>query len=108
MVLKWRKTGKTCLSILLVVVCLMTSLLFFNISARADGIIRIGTVEVSSSLNFRSGAGTGYDVIAKLYNGDAGVILDQAAASNGKIWYKMTINGKTGWASSDYIRVTET
>ncbi len=108
MVLKWRKTGKTCLSILLAVVCLTTSLLFFNISAKADNIIRIGTVEVSSSLNFRSGPGTNNGVIGYLSNGDSGVILDQAAASNGKIWYQMTINGKTGWASSDYIRVTET
>lgn len=101
----WRKT---CLSILLIIVCLGTSLLFLNINVNAGTVIRTGTVEVSSSLNFRNGPGTEYDVIGYLKNGDSGQIIDEATATTGKIWYKMVVNGTTGWASSSYVKVTET
>lgn len=103
-----RNVSRTCLSILLIVVCLGTSLLFLAINADAKTVIRTGTVEVSSSLNFRSGPGTDYSVIGYLKNGDTGEIIDEGKASNGKIWYKMVVNGKTGWASSSYVKVTET
>jgi beta-N-acetylglucosaminidase len=92
----------------MIVVCLGTSLLFLGINADAKTIIRTGTIEVSSSLNLRNGPGTGYDVIGYLKNGDTGEIIGEDTASNGKIWYKMNINGKTGWASSSYVKVTET
>lgn len=101
----WRNT---CLSILLIVVCFMTSLFFLGINANAETIIRTGTVQVSSSLNFRNGPGTEYDVIGYLYNGNTGQIIEEKAATTGTIWYKMNINGKIGWASSNYIKVTET
>ena len=103
-----RNVSRTCLSILMIVVCLGTSLLFLGINADAKTIIRTGTIEVSSSLNLRNGPGTGYDVIGYLKNGDTGEIIGEDTASNGKIWYKMNINGKTGWASSSYVKVTET
>ena len=102
-----RKEVKTCLSILMLVVCLGASLLFLGINANAKTIIRTGTVEVQSSLNLRSGPGTEHDVIGYLKNGDVGQIIDEGKASNGVLWYKMNINGKTGWASSTYIKVTE-
>lgn len=107
MVLKCKKLGKTCLSILLAVVCLMTSLLFFQINAKADNIVRIGIVEVVGNLNFRSDAGTENPVIGYLSNGQTGVIHAEKKASNGVLWYQMTVNGTTGWASSNYVRVTE-
>ena len=107
MVLKCKKLGKTCLSILLAVVCLTTSLLFFQINAKADNIVRIGIVEVVGNLNFRSGAGTENPVIGYLSNGQSGVIHAEKKASNGVLWYQMTVNGTTGWASSNYVRVTE-
>lgn len=103
-----RNVSRTCLSILMIVVCLGTSLLFLGINADAKTVIRMGTVEVSSSLNLRSGPGTDYPIIGYLKNGDTGEIIDEGKASNDKIWYKMVINGKTGWASSSYIKVTET
>ncbi len=103
-----RNVSRTCLSILLIIVCLGTSLLFLGINADAKTVIRTGTVEVSSSLNLRSGPGTEYSVVGYLKNGDSGEIIEEKAATNGKIWYKMNINGKTGWASSTYVKVTET
>lgn len=108
MKLQGRNLRRTCLSILLIIVCLGTSLLFLDINADAKTIIRTGTVEVSSSLNFRSGPGTEYSVVGYLKNGDSGEIIDEAKATTGKTWYKMVINGKTGWASSSYVKVTET
>ena len=102
-----RKRLRTCLSMLLIVTCLLASFSFYNIIANAETIIRTGTVEVSNSLSFRSGPGTEYDIIGYLKNGDSGQIIDQAEATTGKIWYKMTVNGKTGWASSSYVKVTE-
>lgn len=101
----WRKT---CLGILLLAVCLGTSLLFLYISVRAENVIRTGTVVVEQSLNFRSGPGTEYGIVAVLSNGDSGQILDEATATTGRVWYKMIINGKTGWASSYYVKVTTT
>ena len=101
----WRKT---CLSILLVVVCLMTSFSFLWINAKAET-IKIGTV-TASSLHLRAKPGTDGAHVAYLYEGDSGQILDQSAATTPAgptIWYKMNINGHTGWASSNYINVTE-
>lgn len=67
-----RKWSRTCLCILLVVVCLGTSFVYIGINANAKTVIRTGTVVVSSSLNFRKGPGTEYDVIGILKNGDTG------------------------------------
>lgn len=103
-----RKYLRTCLSILLVVVCFGTSLLFIGINANAKTVIRTGTVEVSSSLNFRNGPGTEYKIVGILKNGNTGEIVDEAKATTGKVWYKMVVNGTTGWASSSYVKVTET
>ncbi|MGL4914145.1 MAG: C40 family peptidase, partial [Romboutsia sp.] len=59
-----------------------------------------GTV-TTSSLNVRSGAGTSYSVISKVYKNDTVELL---AKSNG--WYKIKLsNGKIGWASGDYIKL---
>ena len=53
----------------------------------------------ASTLNVRSGAGTNYSVVTKVYKGDKVNLLE---SSNG--WYKVKLsNGKVGWASSDYI-----
>lgn len=104
-----RNVSRTCLSILLIVVCLGTSLLFLGINARAETIIRTATVDNNpNGLTFRSGPGTSYSSIGWLAHGTTARILDEATASNGRVWYKMTVNGKTGWASSLYIKVTET
>ena len=107
MKLQGRNLSKTCLSILLVVVCLVTSLFFLDIHADAT-VIRTGTVEGASSLNFRNGPGTEYPAVGYLKSGDLGQIIDEAKATTGKTWYKMVVNGKTGWASSSYVKVTET
>ncbi|MGL5329500.1 MAG: SH3 domain-containing protein [Peptostreptococcaceae bacterium] len=65
-----------------------------------NNIIKKGTVN-TSALNVRSGAGTSYSVIGKLYKGDK---VDILSYSNN--WYKIKLsNGKIGWCSSQYITV---
>lgn len=108
MVLYEKKFGRTCLSILLVVVCLMTSLLFLYINVKADTIIRTGIVEVANSLTFRKGPGKEYGVVGYLSNGDSGTIIGEETATTGRVWYNMVVDGREGWASSAYVRVEET
>ncbi|MEZ7892157.1 MAG: SH3 domain-containing protein [Candidatus Wallbacteria bacterium] len=57
-----------------------------------------GTVRVSTYLNVRSGPGTNYDVIGKLYNGNNVDILEESGG-----WYKINYNGQTGWICGKYV-----
>lgn len=56
-----------------------------------------GTV-TADSLRVRSGAGTNYDVIGGLKNGQKVTITGQ---SNG--WYTISFEGRTGYVSADYV-----
>ena len=59
-----------------------------------------GTV-TTDTLNVRSGAGTSYSIISKVYKGDT---VNIVGSSNG--WYKIELSsGKTGWVSGDYVSV---
>ena len=65
----------------------------------SDKVGKIGTVN-TSNLNIRSGPGTSYAIISKVYNGDT--VLIKEVSSNG--WYKVeTTSGIIGWCSGDYI-----
>lgn len=64
---------------------------------------KTGTVQVSGSLNIRSGAGTNYGIVGTLKNGDKVTIITDAA--NG--WTQIqTSAGVRGYCSADYIKVT--
>lgn len=58
----------------------------------------MGTVKVSGWLNVRSGAGTGYPVAGKLYNGDRVEILEQKTVGS-VTWGRVS----KGWISMDYV-----
>ena len=59
----------------------------------------IGTLNTDgSSLNLRSGPGTGYEKLASI---PASAVLTITGSENG--WYKTTYNGVTGYVSSDYV-----
>lgn len=97
--------GKRFLSVLLAVAVIVSGMLYLNMSANAET-VKIGTV-TATSLYFRNGPGTEYEILKTLYNGDSGTIMDQATSKENVVWYKMMIDGTTGWASSKYIEVTE-
>lgn len=68
-----------------------------------------GTV-IASSLNVRSGAGTGYSTVARLANGTAVTVVGEEKGSDGALWYKISFTGSsgtqnTGYVSSRYIKL---
>ncbi len=63
----------------------------------------------ATTLNIRSGPGTGYSVVDKLTNGAPVVVLNETGGTDGKVWYQIRFSGstgaeKTGYARSDLIR----
>ena len=69
--------------------------------ANAGNIDKTGVVN-TSALNVRKGPSTKNGIVTKIYKGDKVTITD---SSNG--WYKVKLsNGKTGWVSDDYIKVS--
>lgn len=74
---------------------------------------KIGTVinVENTTLNVRSGAGTGYNVIATLTQGSTVTVLDNATAANGDLWYQITYSKNnttiTGYVHSYYLSVSE-
>lgn len=76
---------------------------------------KTGIVQVDDALNVRTGPGTGYSKLTsgganvKLTNGKSVTIVDEAYASDGAKWYKITFsyggNMLTGYAHSNFIYV---
>lgn len=65
-----------------------------------QAVIKTGTV-TASILNIRSGSGVKYGIVAKAALGTKVTILKNTAG-----WYNIKLsNGKTGWASSSYIKI---
>lgn len=61
-----------------------------------------GTAVTTDALNMRAGAGTNYTVLTVIPRGTTVTLTGQSA--NG--FYGVTWNGKTGWSSSTYLRVS--
>ena len=108
MKLQERNVKTTYRNILLIAICVLAGLLFWDISARAET-MKIGTVhgiDAGSNLNFRSEPDTSKNnIVAKLQNGDKGTIIGERTVSGYK-WYQMNVNGTIGWAREDFINIT--
>ena len=64
--------------------------------------VQTGTVNITSgTLNIRSGPGTNYSVIGSLNKGAAVTITGSTGS-----WFSISINGKTGYVSYSYIRLS--
>ncbi|MDB2045017.1 SH3 domain-containing protein [Clostridium perfringens] len=61
-----------------------------------------GIVKVNSALNMRSGPGSNYGVIGTLRNNDEVEIIKEVDG-----WYEIKFNGKSGYVSSQYIKVVD-
>lgn len=66
-----------------------------------------GTVK-SGPLNVRKGPGTSYIVFGSLTKGKTFTITGKTKDIKGKVWYRLTYSGKTGYVSSTYVKVTKT
>lgn len=56
---------------------------------------------IGTSVRLRSGPGTSYSVLCSCSKGAAATVY---SSENG--WYKLSCNGKTGYMSGDYVRIT--
>ncbi len=61
-----------------------------------------GTV-VPASAKIRSSAGSSADVIGSAAKGTAVTIVDESKDESGTLWYKITVNGNTGYIRSDLV-----
>ena len=62
----------------------------------------------ASSLNVRSGAGTGYQAIGRLAAGASIQVLGEQRGTDGKTWYQIRFSGtggteQTGYVSAEYV-----
>ncbi len=64
------------------------------------------TVTVASA-NVRSGAGTGYDTVGTVANGDTVTITGEANGTDNKKWYQVSFgsNGRTGFVRADLVQI---
>ena len=67
-----------------------------NIFADSTGVV------TASKLNVRKGPSTKYSRVGSLYKNKSVTILEE---SNN--WYKVSFDGKEGWASKTYIKISE-
>lgn len=63
---------------------------------------RAATVN-ASSLNVRSGPGTSYSLVSKLYQGEAVTVIGEQNASDGALWYQIRFNGAGGAYVTGYV-----
>jgi len=62
---------------------------------------KIATVN-TAALNVRQGPSTNDSIVTQIHNNETYKVLDQ---SNG--WYKIDINGTEGWASGNYLNISD-
>ena len=99
-----KKMKRILFSLVLALAIVTTSVASYSVPVHADS-ITTATI-TGEGVNFRNGPGTEHDSLGKLSKGTTGIYLEKATASTGKVWYKLTINDKTGWVHSDYVKLT--
>lgn len=63
--------------------------------------------KVKSSLTVRSGPGSSYSKLGTLKKGQYIYIKKKVILSSGKVWYRFKYNGKVGYVSSSYVKLTK-
>ncbi len=71
-------------------------------SPAAYGAERPASVQ-ATSLNVRSGPGTGYSIVGKLTYGAGVTVVDEAVAADGSAWYRIRFTGESGGAAEGYV-----
>jgi uncharacterized protein YgiM (DUF1202 family) len=68
------------------------------------GAYQVIGIPVSDYLNVREGAGSDYQVLAKLEPGERGIRLGTKRIAKGETtWQEITVHGQTGWVNAAYI-----
>lgn len=60
---------------------------------------------VTGNANIRSGAGGEYSKLGNAEPGESYLMLGTATSSTGSTWYKIQYKGKTGYISSNFVKV---
>ena len=60
----------------------------------------------ASSLNVRSGAGTGFASVGKLAQGTSIKVIGETTGTDGKLWYQIRFTGSSGQTSTGYVLST--
>ena len=71
------------------------------VGAKADC---IGGAETTTAVNLRTGAGTDSCIVTTVQQGEALIVH----ADTGSGWYKVSLDGQTGYMSADYLSFSET
>lgn len=66
---------------------------------------RYGTVIATSGAKVREGAGTGFGKIDTVAYGARFKVMSSKVGTDGKVWYCINVNGKSGWISSGLFRL---
>lgn len=64
--------------------------------------VNFSFVTATGNVNVRSGAGTGYDVLATMLKDDTAAYLNASTDVRGITWYKVNYGGVTGWVSAKH------
>lgn len=103
--LQGRKLRRNCISLLIAISLLVTSLFVVDMSTFAAG--EATAVITATGLKVREGIGTSYNRVGSLKQGDVVTILDVGYDDSGNVWYQIkTADGIEGWASGAYMNVT--
>ena len=81
-----------------------------------SGFVKVSRVRLNSwanvpacttdSVNYRKGPGTGFKRLGTVPCGTGVTVLLPAMQPGGAIWYKVRVNGKTGYMHGDYVNIT--
>ncbi len=88
-----------CFSVFVVSIVVLLSLFVQSSAYAASCSYRAFKINVSSSLNVRSGPGTGYSKIGSVYNGQIYIRAGKDYGSWRKIWY----DHRAGWVHKNYV-----
>ena len=98
-----KKSNLRIYSVLLCLVMVLSLFSLFSVNTYAasqSGVV----INVTTTLNVRSGPGTSYSIVGSLKNGVTVAILSSETVS-GVLWYKITTGSITGYVHSSYLQV---
>ena len=98
----WKKSLAFGLSLFMI---LESPFSFFGLMKSSFGAEQPASVQ-ATSLNVRSGPGVGYSIVGKLDYGAQVMVINEAAASDGAVWYQIRFTGSGGVAATGYVLST--
>ena len=80
-------------------VCILTIAIFSNVYAMPRGYERIGSTNISSPVNIRTGPSTDYEIVGQLNKGDEVEVIEIESSG----WYKILYKGEERYVYAEYI-----